>query len=280
MSKKKRLFLFAAYDPEGVVGSSLIWYLRCLDACGDIILYMDNACTEEELSKLDGYCIHSGASRHNEYDFGSYKRAFLWASENLDLASYDYLYLVNDSVFGPLGEIEAVLEKMEALGKGAFSLVLNPHKRNPHLQSWFIGMGREVFAQEFFREFIGSVRVHDKLDVCELYESGFTRLLERSGTDYAALHALKGKAIYNDLKKNFDKGIPFIKKSAFTRHNGSLGRQIRQVLDKCSPECRHAIISDAERLYGKSYINRLLTVNIISTTARYFKYLGNKIFTK
>ena len=45
------------------------------------------------------------ATRHSEYDFGSYKRAYNWAQENLDTAEYEFVYLVNDSVYGPLFDL-------------------------------------------------------------------------------------------------------------------------------------------------------------------------------
>ena len=34
----KRLFLFAAYEKTGVVGDSLLWYLKNLAMSGDVVL--------------------------------------------------------------------------------------------------------------------------------------------------------------------------------------------------------------------------------------------------
>ncbi len=273
---KKRIFLFAAYDPEGLAGPALLWYLQALHKHGEIILCMDNECSEIE--KLNEYCLHTEALKHNEYDFGSYKRAFAWASEHMDLGSYDYLYLVNDSVFGPLEDISGLLESMEALEHDAFSLVYNPHRTKPHLQSWFIGLRPSVFREEFFSDFMESVRSHDKIDVCELYETGLTRLLSENGKRYGGLFTLRGKAIYNKVRSNVHKGIPFIKRTSFTRHNGSIGTEIRQVLGSCSPECRNAVVKDAERLYGKEYTDKLLSNSCLKSKMLYLKYLWSKLF--
>ena len=38
----KRLFLFAAYDKEGIIDDTLLHYLRCLSDYGDVAFVMDN----------------------------------------------------------------------------------------------------------------------------------------------------------------------------------------------------------------------------------------------
>ena len=154
----KRLFLFAAYEEAGVVGESLLWYLKSLSKVGDVVLVADSDIEPVQLEPLGPYCLYAQAVRHEEYDFGSYKRAYAWANANLDLSSYDYVYMVNDSVYGPLYELEDYILKMETMGVPAFSLVVNPHKRHPHMQSWFIGLDRRVFLQEWFATFLASVK--------------------------------------------------------------------------------------------------------------------------
>ena len=132
----KRLFLFAFYDPQGIVGEGALRYLEALGALGDVVLATDCDLQDGEADKLAPLVESFSASRHGEYDFGSYKRAFLQA----DVSPYDVVYLVNDSVVGPLYPLEPYLTRMEALGTEAFGLVLNPDRRNPHLQSWFVGL--------------------------------------------------------------------------------------------------------------------------------------------
>ena len=116
----KRLFLFAFYDPQGVVGEAALRYLEALRALGDIVLATDSDLRPGEAEKLAPLVVSYEAARHGEYDFGSYKRAFRQA----DLSGYDVVYLVNDSVVGPLRPLEPYLLRMEALGTDAFGLVL------------------------------------------------------------------------------------------------------------------------------------------------------------
>ena len=275
---KRRLFLFAAYDAAGQVGASLLWYVKALSENGDVIFVADSDIDEQQISLLTPYVLHAEASRHGEYDFGSYKLAFKWAQDNCSLKSYDYLYLVNDSVYGPLYDIRSYLEKMEGLGTEAFGLVHNPHRRTPHLQSWFIGMTGLVYSSQWFSDFMYSVTAEDtKEDVCMKYENGFTELLCSHSVNTAALFYVGGKKIYNSVYKLYRKGLPFIKKAAFVRHNGCLGGKVNRILNRVDPQCRQAIVSDASRVYGENYMKDFLTENPFVLVGRYISYLFSKI---
>lgn len=260
MTTSKRLFLFAAYDPRGAVSDALVWYVRKLSACGDVVLVMDSDCPEAELSKLSGLVLHCEAKRHEEYDFGSYKRCYIWAETNLALDSYDFCYMVNDSVYGPLKDIMPVIEAMESLSVPAFSMVIHPDVRLPHLQSWFVGMSGRVFLSSWFASFIRSVgRQARKEDVCRLYETGFCELLRSKEILYRGLYSVGGKGIYDRVLSVYRKGVPFVKKAAFTRHNGAAGWQLGRILDSVSPQVRSVIKEDAVRLYGRGYVDALLS---------------------
>lgn len=71
-----------------------------------------------------------------------------------------------------------------------------------------------------------------------------------------------------------------MKKVAFTRHNGALGRQILYVLNHTNSEARNAIIAGAKDTFGEQYINWLLTKNPIKILVRNIKYFTKKIFTE
>lgn len=274
----KRLFLFAAYEEAGVVGESLIWYVRNLSKAGDVVLVADSDIGPNELNALAPYCLYAQAERHEEYDFGSYKRAYAWAAANLDMVSYDYIYLVNDSVYGPLFDLNPYFQKMEAMSVPAFALVLNPHKRHPHMQSWFVGLDRNVFMQPWFADFLASVKKEaNKNDICVIYETGLTQLIEAHGLPYKGLYEVSGKKIYNAVRTLYDAGLPFVKKSAFTRHNGSLGCQLKYVIDRLDAETKSAVLNDARRVYGSEYVDGLLTSSRLTVTFRYLGYLLKKL---
>lgn len=269
----KRLFLFAFYDPQGVVGETVLRYLEALGRCGDIIVSTDCDLAPAEVGKLRKLAAVCPAAHHGEYDFGSYKRAFARA----DLDGYDVLYLVNDSVVGPLYPLEPYLERMEALGTDAFGLALHPSRNGRHLQSWFIGLRPAVFRAPWFRSFLDSVSpLGSKEEVCVRYETGLTRLLEAHDIRYAALYELRGKSVYNAVARLFRKGFPFLKRSAFTRHGGSLGPAVAEVLSKAEPAMAEAVVADMDRLYGEPYRRKFLSDNRLQSAVRYLRYLFRK----
>lgn len=274
----KRLFLLAAYDSHGTVGTALQFYAQALSEEGTLIVVMDNDSDPEQLQKLSRYTVHTEAVRHCEYDFGSYKRAWNWAKANLQIENYSYLYLVNDSVYGPLFPLRQYLEQMESMKAGAFGMVLNPHRHDRHLQSWFIGLGKDIFMSEWFGKFISGIHALDsKESVCNIYETGLTKLIETHGHTCDGLFTIKGKGIYNNVASSYAKGLPFIKKNSFVRHNGSLGREINSVLKKIPSDIRNAIIEDASRTMGEKYITDLLSGNMADMTARYIRYICKKL---
>ena len=270
----KRLFLFAFFDPQGVVGEAALRYLEALHALGDIVLAADCALQTGEEDKLAPLVVSYTASRHGEYDFGSYKRAY----QQADLSGYDVVYLVNDSVVGPLQPLEPYLQGMEALGTDAFGLVLHPSRKERHLQSWFIGLKPSVFRASWFSEFLAGVEaVGRKEDVCIRYENGLARLLEAHSASYAGLWKLPGKAIYNAVGRLSRQGFPFLKRSAFTRHGGSLGAAVAKTLAKADPAMADAVVADMDRLYGEEYRRWFLSATPLRAFGRYLRYLSGKL---
>lgn len=275
---KKRLFLFAGYDASGIIDDALVYYVRKLAALGDVVLCMDSDCNASELAKIKPFVVHAMARRHGEYDFGSYKRAYIWACDNLRLSDYDFVYMVNDSVYGPLFPLQPIITDLESRNLDAFGLVCNPNRRHPHIQSWFIGMRQSVFLSDWFDTFIRGVKKLDsKGAITREYEHGFTRRIAEHNLSWGCMLTVHNRGVYNQVRRLYRRGLPFVKKVAFTRHNGRLGRQILYVLNHISPDARRAIISGAKHTWGMEYINILLTKNPFKIMARNIKTLTQKI---
>lgn len=280
-SSNKRLFLVAGYSAKNTVDAALVYLVQKLAACGDVILIMDSDTPRVELNRVRPYVLHADAVRHGEYDFGSYKRAYTYARDTGILQKYNYIYMVNDSVYGPLYPIEQYLNKMESYGTDVFGLVCNPHKSHSHIQSWFIGMQTDIATSKWLDEFMsGITHQPDKGSITYLYEQGFTRLLNAHDIIWKCMYSASGRSIYNNVKKLYRAGMPFIKKAAFTRHNGHLGGQIAYVLRHVPNDVRAAIMTSARGAFGDKYINWLLTRNPIKIMFRGIKYFIHKILNE
>ena len=278
MKNVKRLFLFAGYDKHGIIDTSLVMYVSALNKLGDVVICMDSDCSDSELKKLNKITLHAAAARHNEYDFGSYKRAYTWARENLTIEKYDFVYMVNDSMYGPLFDLKPYLEKLESKNLDAFGMVKNPHRTSPHIQSWFIGMRKSVFMSDWFNDLLQSVRHQEnKCLVTVLYEHGFTKRLIENNLSWDALYSAPRRSIYNRIKYFYKRKMPFIKKLAISRHYGALGRQLLYILNHTDSKTRNIILTCAERVYGAEYISRILTRNPLKIIYRNIRYTIHKL---
>ena len=278
MSTYKRLFLFAAYDANGIIDDALIYYVSSLAKYGDVIVCMDNDAKTSEINKLKKYTITTMAKKHGEYDFGSYKRAFIYAHDKKILDKYDYLYLVNDSVFGPMFDIQSTLYKLEHSGTDATGLVISKHKTHSFMESWFVCLNKKIFTSKIFNDFITSVHHEEyKYIITVKYEHGLTNAIKNNGFSWSGIYKYRGRQTYNRPKKLFKHGCPFIKKASFTRHNGALGYQINYVLNHSKSTAKKSVLKTAFRIFGKEYMTWFLTNNPLRAFCRNIRYLTKKI---
>ena len=278
MSRDKRLFLFAGYDKDCIIDDALVYYVKQLSKHGDVVLCMDCDCPKSETDKIQKYTIHTIAKRHGEYDFGSYKRAFQYARNKKILNNYDYVYLVNDSVFGPTLDIKQTLKNIENIKTDAAGLVVSRHKTHSFMESWFIKLNRDIFLSQWFDDFISAVQqeIH-KYVVTIKYEHGLTDLIQKNKCSWSGLYTIYGRETYNHPKYLFKRGCPFIKKLSFTRHNGALGKQIKYTLNHIDKNIALSIMNTANRIYGKKYTNWFLTDNVLKILYRNITYGIKKI---
>jgi lipopolysaccharide biosynthesis protein len=273
MQKTKRLFLFAGYNAAGKIDDALVLYVRALSRLGDVVLTMDSTCNKTQTKKLRPFVLHVAATRHGEYDFGSYKRDYIWARDNLDLSKYDYIYMVNDSVFGPLGDIRKTIHNIESVGTDAAGIIVTHHKTHAYMESWFVRLNKKIFKSVWFAEFLSSVSTQPtKARITIEYEHGLSKLIQNNNCSWGGIYHYYGRYTYNHPKKIFNRGCPFIKKACFIRHNGAAGAQIKYILSHCDVVARRAIIKSANELYGEKYMNWLLTYNPLKIMYRNIRY--------
>ena len=277
-SNIKRLFLFAGYTPDGIVDDALVYYAENLSHFGDVILFLDCDCDSSELAKLNPYCKYVSAVRHGEYDFGSYKRAYQYARDKKLLKKYQHVYIVNDSVLGPMFDMSNLINKMDSVSSDACGLVVSKHKTHSFMESWFVRLNKQIFLSDWFDEFISSVAIQPtKNRVTVKYEHGLSKLISEHNLSWNGIYIRRGRSTYNNPKRLFKIGCPFIKKACFTRHNGALGRDIKYILKHSDYAATTVTMNTANRIYGPDYMHWLLTNNMIKVLARKLSYAIKKI---
>ena len=183
---QKNTAVFAAYTQDGIVSDYVISYLKALKEIAPNIIYItDNPLKRTEIKKLSPYVTHLEASRHGEYDWGSYKRGFNWLKENNYLLQTNKLILANDSALLIAESLKPVLNAMPK-GTDLYGITAN-QDGTYHLQSYFLILGKDLFNHPLFDEYLNTVRAQkDGLTVAYRYEVPFTQFVTDLGYKTAA----------------------------------------------------------------------------------------------
>lgn len=194
----KRIAIFAHYDKDNLIEDYVIYYLKELNKVADKIIFVsDGNIANSELEKINNITTHSIVKKHNEHDFGSYKRGYLLAKELGYLETCDELIFCNDSCYGPLYPFEEMFNKMSPQQVDFWGITENPKgiilenneiKRNQplkHVQSFFVVFKPQIFNSEIFENFIQSIKHEESKDLIIInYEEGLTQLLTNNGFKY------------------------------------------------------------------------------------------------
>ena len=229
----KRAAVFAHYDKDSVIDDYVIYYLNGLKEVAQTIVFV--SCCDlpvEEISKLNGIVSYVIAEKHDEYDFGSYKRGFLYLKDRLN--EFDELIFANDSCYGPLYPLNKVFSKMEKEVCDFWGITKNNYgykkklghffAKRPHIQSYFIVFRKDVFTSDLFVDFMKSVEHQNiKKQIVSKYEIGLTELLVKHGFKFKTyinayeninnIVVLKWRQIIEKYQ------MPFVKKSLFDLKN-------------------------------------------------------------
>ncbi len=190
----KRAAVFAHYDKDNLIDDYVIYYLRALKSvCNKLVFVSCCELSEKEKSKLIDIADFVICEKHEEYDFGSYKRGYLCLKNNGILENIESLIFSNDSCYGPLFELEPIFTKMDdsdgdfwGITKNKFGMRRHNDKYvvcvRPHLQSYFLVFSYRVFNSNVFDHFICGVKKEKiKDDIIINYEIGLSETLVNAG---------------------------------------------------------------------------------------------------
>ncbi len=216
----KRLCVFAHFDKDNLIDDYVIFYLRALKKiCEYIVFVSDCDLATSELLKLSNITEHVIAGRHGEYDFGSYKRGFIYAQGKG--FEFDELIFANDSCYGPFYPLEDIFIKMQKKKCDFWGMTQNsygiPESRTsneesfyikppwiPHVQSYFLVFNSKIIQSDVFNNFIANIKkLESKNDIIKTYEIGLTVALKEKGFK-PAVYINKFKFEHNSLATKWD----------------------------------------------------------------------------
>ena len=256
----KRLSLFAHWDPDNEIDDCVIHYINELNRVSDVIFYTDSNLSDKELRKLDGITIKYGSGKHGEYDFGSYKRAYKLAVN--DLGKYDQLILANDSCYGPFYPLDELLEEAGSNNNDYWGLTrykARSHGNIEHLQSYFLVLNKKVFNSSHFDNFILNIeKKFSKKEIVQCYEIGLSKLLDELNFKRGSkLESNSQNMAYRGdcLTLVKDSQFPFIKRDLLAKNPYN------------SPELIDKLI-EITKQEGRKHIVRLMIKHIIRFNPR------------
>ena len=187
-----RALVYAHHDHDGVFDPHVVTALRSYRPFMDQIVVVSTSARELPASLPS--VVDRLIPRDNVgYDFCSW-RAGLEALGPLD--RFDEVICANDSVYGPLFDLEPAFTDPRVAAAALWGMCLSEQgtKRRgrvscPHVQSWWFAMRKPLLASPAYTEFWNSVvPLPTKDDIVDRYEIGMSEHFSRAGFQIAGLY--------------------------------------------------------------------------------------------
>ena len=145
--------LFNHYNQNKTINSYVFEILDYFESLHAEIILISNSPIDDEKGKtlLSKRFKGKFIERENKgYDFGAWQ----YAIENKMIPDdIDYLFLLNDSVFGPLSNLDVVVKKMLSDTSVDFWGLTDCYQLGWHIQSYFLCFNRKIITSNEFKNF-------------------------------------------------------------------------------------------------------------------------------
>lgn len=260
----RSLCLFAHYDAQDRVDAYVRRYLQALVDCGFRIVFVStSAISDGDVESLSPLCIDVIRRDNVGLDFASWALAY----ERHGRGHKGELLLANDSVYGPVGDLEVTLRRLRALSGRVRGLV-ESQQHALHLQSWFVLLDHDAHRSQEFNRFIKQdFAGMSKREIIERGEIALSEQLRLAGFQTAALFSLahrrrRGILNYNPTHTMWrslivDDAIPFIKVELLRDNPMQLGdlQAWRDVVGKHALDLV-PLIEDHRKRLGENWAGR------------------------
>ena len=255
-SASGEIALFVTHSPNGRLKCHVRHYLEMLrrqDISPVLIVAVDGEFRDGDeslLSLLEGFYIRQNVG----YDFAAWAHVM---REDPRLMNADLLYLINDSMLGPLNEekFAKLLQRVRSSNGDVIGLT-DSYERGWHIQSYFIALKARALASPALRAFFMKVKnLSSKVDVVNTYEARLAPTLQAAGLRCEVL--FPARKAYNpsleEWRQLISSGMPFVKLGALRNQSCNLGKtNWRKVLQAEGFDHR---IAEEALAYGQETVN-------------------------
>lgn len=219
--------LFVTFAAEPRIKPHALEHIAALVAAGIRVIMIVNTDVPADRLAIDGGLLERAngvAIRQNlGFDFGAWAHVLELCG---DTSHWSRLFLVNDSVVGPLeaGDFGRMIERIRQSNADVVGLTeaLAPVR---HLQSYFLVFGARALRGGAVRRIFGRMRNWPtKMQVIDVYESRLTALFEAEGLRCEALFpSLSGDLLSSDdtslrWTELVRRGFPYLKTRVIAAH--------------------------------------------------------------
>lgn len=215
----KRIVFFVHYDSNNVVSDNDINYIKSLKNMNMevVVISNNNQLSTKYVELLNSNADHVIIRENKGYDFAAWKCGM----ENYGydvISKYDEVILVNNSVIGPVYNLNNIFTTMEDKKCDFWGLTLFPRMNDgsylnldyipEHIQSYFMVFNQNVVVSNVFRDFWSDLSgKNDFVETVACYESQLTKILNKAGYKHA-VYIEETKYIIDMLG---DAKIPYVK---------------------------------------------------------------------
>ncbi len=176
-----RVCVFVHWDGAGDVRPHVLHQVQSLADEGVSVVFVTNAgrLTPDAMERLKTVCTGIMIRQNVGYDFGAWREGL--QRLNLPRANTEMVLIANDSVYGPLRPLDALLAQIDFKQADVWGCT-DSWQHRYHLQSYFMAFSPAVIASPAWRTFWDGVRpTWSKNWLIRLYEIGLTQSLIKAG---------------------------------------------------------------------------------------------------
>ncbi len=257
----KRIFLLAGYDKKCQIQDYVVYMVRKLSEIGDVYYAGNGKIPPDELFKIAPYTQRLFTKEHKMRDFGSWHyliEQLGWAK----LSQYDEIVFCNDSVYGPLSDLQTVFSQMERKGFDFWSVTAD-YDYKFHLHRYFMVFNRDVVQNPAFQKFWNDISISESARYSEykltslLADEGFV------GNSYIRSYKQTDimqtpEALLSDYSVPFVKIKSFLPANKYSAGSGlSLRYKIRKYTDYDTALINHNITANH---YPQTWAQKLVAL--------------------
>lgn len=222
-----RILIFTIFEEQDALMAYKKIFLSTLSTfMTKTLIVVNGSLPDEDMSFLKK--IGEVITRENSgYDTGAFRTGLLHLGRS-NLNRYDELFLINDTLVGPISDFEECFKKMERKKNDFWGLTYGEVQKDftgynsygyvpRHLQTFFLAIKKSLLSEESFWRYWENIPLTDTREKAIGYhETFFTEFFSRLGFRHDALMENNSNSgIYLHPLRMVKDGFPFIKYKAF-----------------------------------------------------------------